>query len=165
MWADTEDQARECIAEQDRPNIKSVNKIGQRYNNFVVTFESHELAEQALKRAGDAARILKNAQGKAPRVEWFRDRPIPAHHRDNSSNVFSSRGGTAAGAGRSGNTSGGERASDSEGGRGRGSAFGRGRGRGDRGRGRGMGAGRGGFTKPDSDRPVEAKPAPPANKE
>ena len=162
MFAETEDQARDCIAEQDRPNIKNISKIGQRYNNFILHFETHELAETALKRSAPTARQIKNPSGKSPRVEWFRERPTTSHHRDSSGNVFSSRGG-ATGAGRGGNTSGGERASDSEGGRGRGSAFGRGRGRGDRGRGRGMGAGRGTFNKTDSDKSAESKPTPVAS--
>lgn len=166
MFADGEDQARECIAEQDRPKIKNINKSGTRYNNYVVTFESHEIAEEVLKRSLDQARKVKNSQGKSPRVEWFRERGgAPAHQRETSGG-FGSRGASSATGPsvRGGYTSGGERASDSEGGRGGRGAFNRGgRGRGERGRGRGMGAGRGSFqNKGDGaaeSRSADSKPA------
>ncbi|KAK5956869.1 hypothetical protein OHC33_002358 [Knufia fluminis] len=167
MFADNEDQARECIAEQDRSKIKTLSKVGNKYNNFSITFETHEIAEDALKRANDQSRKVKNTQGKNPRVEWFRERGTTFHQRDNSASGFHARGGaTSAGLPtRGGYSSGGERASDSEGGRGRG-GFSRGRGRGDRGRGRGMGAGRGSFqNKGDgaSDaKPADSKPEPKA---
>lgn len=152
MFADSEQQARDCIAEQDRDKIKNVAKLGSKYNNFTITFETHEMAEAALKRAQDESRKVRNSQNKAPRVEWFRERNdrsdrAPFHQRDNSGSAPGpSRGAAAAAAGagpstRGGYTSGG--ASDSEGGRGRGGFASRSRGRGDRGRGRGMGAGRG----------------------
>lgn len=174
MFADSEQQARECIAEQDRDKVKSVSKMGTKYNNFTIAFETHEIAEGALKRAQEESRKVRNAQNKAPRVEWFRERTAPFHQRDNSGSGFNNRGGAAATAAvvgpstRGGYTSGG--ASDSEGGRGRGFA-GRGRGRGsERGRGRGMGAGRGSFqnkgtdgasdTKPSETKPAESKAQP-----
>lgn len=158
MFADGEDQARECIAEQDRSSIKTVSKVGNKFNNFSITFETHEIAEEALRRAHEQSRKVKNAQGKNPRVEWFRERGTTFHQRDNSTSGFNARGGAAAaGPTRGGYSSGGERASDSEGGRGRG-GFSRGRGRGDRGRGRGMGVGRGSFQS-KGDGPSDAKPA------
>jgi len=160
MFADSEEQAKECIAEQDRPKIKTLSKFGNRYNNFTIAFETHEVAEEVLKRAHEQSRKVKNAQGKSPRVEWFRERTVPFHQRDTSASGFNNaRGGTttAGSTTRGGYSSGGERASDSEGGRGRG-GFSRGRGRGDRGRGRGMGAGRGGF-QAKSDAAGDAKPA------
>ena len=160
MFADSEQQARDCIAEQDRPKIKSVNKIGSKYNNFTVSFETHEIAEEVLKRAHEEARKVKNTQGKNPRVEWYRERSAPFHQRESSGSNLPARGGaTSAGPPtRGGYTSG---ASDSEGGRGRG-GFRGGRGRGDRGRGRGMGAGRGSFqNRAEGDtKPAEAKPQP-----
>lgn len=160
MFADSEQQARDCIAEQDRPKIKTVAKMGSKYNNFTISFETHELAEEALKRAQDEARKVKNAQGKNPRVEWYRERSAPFHQRDSSGSGFASRGSAPSAGGpstRGGYTSGG--ASDSEGGRGRG-GFRGGRGRGERGRGRGMGAGRGGFqSKEGESKPSDSKPA------
>lgn len=172
MFADSEQQARDCIAEEDRENIKSISKVGNKYNNFTIVFETHEIAEAALKRAQEESKKVKNSQNKAPRVEWYRERSVPFHHRDNSGSGFNARGGpttTAIGSSaRGGYTSGG--ASDSEGGRGRGFAA-RGRGRGDRGRGRGVGGGRGGFQGKGTDgandaKSTEAKPtenkAPPA---
>lgn len=155
MFADSEQQARECIAEQDREKIKSLTKMGNKYNNFTVAFENHEIAEAALKRAQDEAQKVKNTQGKSPRVEWFRERTTPFHQRDGSGSGPAGRGGISSGTGpstRGGYTSGG--ASDSEGGRGRG--FGRGRGRGERARGRGLG--RGGFAG-KGDGPTDSKPA------
>lgn len=162
MFADTEEQARQCIAEQDRPKIKTVAKIGTKYNNYTVSFETHEIAEEALKRAHEESRKVKNSQGKNPRVEWFRER-APYHQRDNSGSGFTSRGSATTAAGpstRGGYTSGG--ASDSEGGRGRGGFSRGGRGRGDRGRGRGMGAGRGSYqTKGEGDfKSSDTKPQP-----
>ncbi|KAK5083879.1 hypothetical protein LTR05_006386 [Lithohypha guttulata] len=160
MFADSEQQARDCIAEQDRPKIKTVAKLGNKYNNFTISFETHEIAEEALKRASEQSRSVKNAQGKNPRIEWFRERSGPFHQRDSSGSNVPSRGGSASAgpATRGGYTSGG--ASDSEGGRGRG-GFSRGRGRGDRGRGRGMAAGRGSFqAKGDDSKPANAKPQP-----
>lgn len=168
MFADSEEQARQCIAEQDRDKIKSISKQGSRYNNFTISFESHDIAAEVLRRAQVEARNVKNSQNKAPRVEWFKER-LPYHQRESSTSGIDARGGsaTATAPGRAGYTSG---ASDSEGGRGRG-GFGRGRGsvrgdRGDRG-GRGRGMGRGGFagktdgaadSKPES-KPTEATPA------
>lgn len=152
MFADSEQQARECIAEEDRDKIRQVSKLGNKFNNFTISFETHEIAEGVLKRAQEESRKVRNSQGKAPRVEWYRERSdrgerAPFHQREGSGSA-PSRGAAAAaiGAGpaaRGGYTSGG--ASDSEGGRGRGGFANRGRGRGDRGRGRGMGAGRGSF--------------------
>lgn len=166
MFADSEQQARDCIAEQDREKIKSVTKLGSKYNNFTIAFETHEIAEAALKRAQDESRKVRNSQNKAPRVEWFRERSersdrVPFHQRDNSGSA-PSRGAAAAAAGagpstRGGYTSGG--ASDSEGGRGRGGFSSRGRGRGDRGRGRGMGAGRGSFQNKGADGASDSRPA------
>lgn len=166
MFADSEQQARDCIAEQDRDKIKTVAKLGSKYNNFTITFETHEIAEAALKRAQDESRKVRNSQNKAPRVEWFRERSersdrVPFHQRDNSGSA-PGRGAAAAAAGagpstRGGYTSGG--ASDSEGGRGRGGFSSRGRGRGDRGRGRGMGAGRGSFPAKGTDGPSDSRPA------
>lgn len=162
MFADTEQQARECIAEQDRDKIKSISKMGSKYNNFTIAFETHEIADAALKRAVEESRKVRNAQNKAPRVEWFRERSAPFHQRDNSGTGFNNnRGGPAAAAvgssSRGGYASGG--ASDSEGGRGRGFS-GRGRGRGgDRGRGRGMGSGRGSFQTKGTDGASDAKPS------
>lgn len=163
MFADSEAQCREIIAEQDRPKIRSVNKLGHKYNNFTISFETHEIAEEALKRALEQVTTVKNSTGKNPRIEWFRDRserPVPYHQRD-SSNPSMPRGGAAAGgpSTRGGYTSGG--ASDSEGGRGGRGAFARGRGRGDRGRGRGMGNGRGSFQTKGDDKPSDPKPQPP----
>lgn len=145
MFADSEEQARECIHEQDRDKVSSVQKVGTKYNNFTIGFDSHEIAEAALKRAQEQSRKVKNVQNKTPRVEWYRERTGAFHQRDNSGSGFNSRGAATTAAGpsaRGGYTSGG--ASDSEGGRGRG-GFVRGRGRGDRGRGRGIGGGRGSF--------------------
>lgn len=175
-FADNEQHVKECLAEEDRDKVKSVTRMGNKFLNWKVQFESHEIAEAALNRAQTEIQKLKGPNNKGPKIAWFEERGTPYHHRDNHSQggagtwQGSARGAstTAAGAGRGGYQSGG--ASDSEGGRGRGGFRGRGRGRGeDRGGRGGRGGGRGSFqnkpaeeasgAKASESKPAEPKPA------
>lgn len=172
MFADSEEQARECIAPEDRERIKSITKQGQRYNNFTINFETHEIAREALERAQIEASKVKNQTGKSPKVSWYEERGTRSFNRDSHGSATgtwqSSRGGgnqisTTPTSTRGGYQSGG--ASDSEGGRGRGGFRGgraRGGDRGGRGGrgGRGTYQGRGaeGDSKPSESRASESKP-------
>ncbi|KAK6364589.1 hypothetical protein LTS17_012062 [Exophiala oligosperma] len=151
-FVDTEEAAKECVAEEDREKVKSIVRIGK-FGNWKVQFEDHETAQAALTRSQAEVLKHKGPNGKPPKVMFFEERGGGAHQRDSHSQggagtwQGSSRGASAAGSGpsRGGYQSGG--ASDSEGGRGRGGFRGRGRGRGDDRSGRGGRGGRGGFNK------------------
>lgn len=134
-----EDETRNIIAEEDREKIDRIQTSGR---FFIVWFNSPEEAKAALDHLPADLKGRSQDQTK-PNVSLYRE--------DINRNFQGGRGGAAPG---TGYRSGGERASDSEGGRGgfRGGRGGRGRGeRGDRG-GRGGGRGRG-FNKGEGDAP------------
>ncbi|EXJ82717.1 hypothetical protein A1O3_06531 [Capronia epimyces CBS 606.96] len=176
-FADNEQHVKECLAEEDRDKVRSVARMGNKFNNWKVQFENHEIAQAALTRAQAEIQKFIRPGNKGPKILWFEDRGA-FHHRDSHSHSQggagtwqgSGRGAstTSTGPGRGGYQSGG--ASDSEGGRGRGGFRGRGRGRGDDRGGRGgRGGGRGSFqnkateeasdVKPSEPKPSESKPA------
>lgn len=183
-FADSEEHVRECIAEEDRDKVKSITRLGSKYNNWKVQFDSHEIAQAALNRAQLDLQKHKNSSGKAPKITWFEERGErgPFHQRDSHSQGGAGTWqGSARGASSTGNTAPARSGyqsgagSDGEGGRGRGFRGGRGgRGRGDDRGGRGRGSGRGAFqtkttadgpsdnTKPAESKPAESKPAPAA---
>ena len=179
--AESEQGARELIAEEDRDKIKSVVRLGSKFFNWKIQFENHEIASAALTRAVAETHKHKGATGRTPKIAFFEEKPPAFHQRDQPSHggagtwQSSTRGGTNTMSGaptpRGGYQSGG--ASDSEGGRGRGGFRARGRGRGDDRGGRGgRGGGRGSYqnkggdgtseSKPSEDKGGESKPAPAA---
>lgn len=152
--AESEQGARELIAEEDRDKIKSIVRLGSKFFNWKVQFDNHDIAQGALLRAQGEISKHKGAGGRMPKIVFFEEKPSTFHQRDNHSQggagtwQGSNRGASSAAntpTTRGGYQSGG--ASDSEGGRGRGGFRGRGRGgRGDERGGRGgRGGGRGGF--------------------
>jgi Protein of unknown function (DUF2433) len=178
--ADSEDQVRDIIAEEDKANVVRYEK-GVR-NSVIVHFTSPETAQAGMNRL--AMEYKKSGpppapgQSRKPYVKWYEDRPRQFGPRDGQSAgqagqwQGSARGG-AGGGPRGGYQSG---QSDSEGGRGGRGGFrgsrGGGRGgneRGGRG-GRGSGGGRGGAanksggeeggTPKPADSPAPAPPAP-----
>ncbi|KIX03876.1 uncharacterized protein Z518_07429 [Rhinocladiella mackenziei CBS 650.93] len=175
-FADSEQHAKECLAEEDREKVKSIVRLGNKYNNWKVQFETHEIADAALTRAQAHIQKNKSATGKPPKITWFEERGTGYHQRDNHSQggmgtwQGSNRGASTSASTpstRPGYQSGG--ASDSEGGRGRGGFRGRGRGRGDDRGGRGGRGGRGSYqskmtdgasdAKSTESKPSESKPA------
>ena len=177
--AESEQHVRDCFADEDKEKIKGISRMGK-FPNWKVQFDTHEIADAALKGVQAALHNHKGTSGKTPKFTWFEDRTDRApsfHHRDSQSQggagtwQGSNRGAasSANAPARGGYQSGG--ASDSEGGRGRGGFRGRGgRGRGDDRGGRGGrgGGGRGSFqnktdgasdSKPVEARPAESKPA------
>ncbi|EXJ90754.1 hypothetical protein A1O1_03858 [Capronia coronata CBS 617.96] len=167
-FADNEQHVKECLAEEDRDKVKSVSRMGNKFLNWKVQFDSHDIAQAALNRAQTEIQKFKGPGNKGPKITWFEDRSPAFHHRDNHSHggagtwQASGRGAsaTSTGASRGGYQSGG--ASDSEGGRGRGGFRGRGRGRGDDRGGRGgRGGGRGGLSNKAAEAASEAKPSEP----
>lgn len=166
--ADSEQHIRECFAEEDREHIKSIMRMGNKFNNWKVQFETHEIAEGALARAQSDLQKHKNSVGRIPKITWFEDRAPGPHSRDSHSQGGAGTWqGSNRGASNSANTptrggyqSGG--ASDSEGGRGRGGFRGRGRGRGeDRGGRGGRGVGRGSFPTKTTDGASDSKTTEP----
>lgn len=176
QFVDSEHDARDCIAPEDRDKIKSSQKIGK-YNNWVFHFETAEIAKAALERAKKEAESKRGVNGRPPKIVMFEEkgRSVPFHHRDTHSQSAAGtwqgtpRGGApTASAPRTGYQSGG--ASDSESGRGRGGYRGRGGrgrggdertgGRGGRGGGGGGGGGRGNFpSKAGGEGAGDSKPA------
>ncbi|KAL2397672.1 hypothetical protein ABEF93_003118 [Exophiala dermatitidis] len=167
-FADNEQHVKDCLAEEDREKVKSIVRMGNKFNNWKVQFENHDIAQAALTRAQAEIQKMRSGGNKAPKIAFFEDRGTPFHHRDNQNHSQggagtwqgSSRGAASAAGGpaRGGYQSGG--ASDSEGGRGRGGFRGRGRGRGDDRGGRGgRGSGRGSYQNKTSDETSDAKPS------
>lgn len=72
MFADNEQQARECIAQQDRRWIFSVEKHGTLFNNFIVNCHG-KYRQSVLHRAQQQCLDVTNVNGKHPRVEWYRE--------------------------------------------------------------------------------------------
>jgi anti-sigma28 factor (negative regulator of flagellin synthesis) len=177
-FTDSEQQARDLFSTDDQVKIKKVSRIPSKFsqNNFKMDFESHEVADEMLKKATEGIQKSEvsqtNKNSKKPKVAFFHEKPgtpFREHqHRDSQSQggagtwQGSSRGAAASGTQptRGGYQSG---ASDSEGGRGRGGYRGRGgRERGDRGGRGGRGGGRGSFqNKTGTDGAADAKPAMP----
>ena len=182
-FTDSEQQARDLFPADDQVKIKKVSRIPSKFsqNNFKLDFESHEIADEMMKKAAEGIQKSETSgtgkNNKKPKVAFFHEKPSTPfrehQHRDSQSQggagtwQGSGRGAATAAAGnqatRGGYQSG---ASDSEGGRGRGGFRGRGgRDRGDRGErgGRGgRGGGRGNFQKTGTDGSSDAKPATPA---
>jgi anti-sigma28 factor (negative regulator of flagellin synthesis) len=184
-FTDSEQQARELFPTDDQAKIKKVSRIPSKFsqNNFKMDFESHELADEMMKKALEGIQksdvSVPGKNNKKPKVAFFHEKPgtpFREHqHRESQSlggagTWQGSNRGAATGASnqtsRGGYQSG---ASDSEGGRGRG-GFRGGRGRGDRGdrgdrggRGGRGGASRGSFqSKTGTDGAADTKPATPA---
>lgn len=165
--AESEQGARDLMAEEDRDKIKSIVRLGSKFFNWKVQFDNHDIAQGALFRAQGEIQKHKGAGGRMPKIVFFEEKPSTFHQRDNhsqggagtwqgsnrgassSANIPTTRGGYQSGG-----------ASDSEGGRGRGGFRGRGGrgGRGDERGGRGgRGGGRGGFQGKPGDGPSEGK--------
>lgn len=166
--AESEQGARDLIAEEDRDKIKSIVRLGTKFFNWKVQFETHDIAQGALIRAQTEAQKHKSPTGRIPKIVFFEEKPSTFHQRDNHSQggagtwQGSNRGGSSSAntpSTRGGYQSGG--ASDSDGGRGRGGFRGRGRGgRGDERGGRGgRGGARGGYQSKTGDGPSEGKGA------
>ncbi|KAI9732802.1 MAG: hypothetical protein M1834_003740 [Cirrosporium novae-zelandiae] len=152
---DSEQGVRDSFPEDQKSKISKIEKYGMGGKYFVVHFETHELAKEAL----DAFKAQKEPQ--KANVKWFEDRgssqrKYPARdgqgHGGAGTWQASNRGPNSY---RGGYQSG---ASDSEGGR-RGGFGGRGRGRTDRG-GRGGRSGRGNFTRGGDGDGTTSSPAP-----
>lgn len=186
-FTDSEQQARELFPTDDQAKIKKVSRIPSKFsqNNFKMDFESHEVADEMMKKALEGIQksevSLSGKNNKKPKVAFFHEKPgTPFREHQHRESQSLGGAGTWQGSGRGAatgvtgatnqTTRGGYQsgASDSEGGRGRG-GFRGGRGRGDRGdRGdRGGRGGRGGTrgsfqSKTGTDGAADTKPATPA---
>lgn len=179
-FTDSEQQARDLFPTDDQVKIKKVSKIPSKYSqsNFKMDFESHEIADEMLKKATEGIQKSDVSQtgktSRKPKVAFFHEKPgTPFREHQHRDSQSQGGAGTWQGSGRgaaaaTGNqpTRGGYQsgASDSEGGRGRGGYRGRGgRERGERGGRGGRGGGRGNFqSKTSTDGAADAKPATPA---
>lgn len=73
MFADNEQQVRECIAQQDRRCILSVEKSSTKNYNFIVNCHGNQYAQSAFQGAQQQCLDITNSKGKHPRVEWYRE--------------------------------------------------------------------------------------------
>lgn len=158
---ETEQGVRELFPEEDKANIKSVDKIGK--FNYVVRFETHEECAAALGR--QPAEYKKSSgpgPNKKPNLKYYEERGPRTFHRESQGGAGTWQGsnrGASNTTQRGGYQSGG--ASDSEGGRGRGGYGARGRGgRGTERGGRGARGGRGSFNNKSGTGGDGASPAP-----
>ena len=184
-FTDSEQQARDLFPTDEQAKIKKVSRIPSKFsqNNFKMDFESHEVADEMMKKALEGIQKTEGAlpgkNNKKPKVAFFHEKPgTPFREHQHRESQSLGGAGTWQGSGRGAATGASNQtarggyqsgASDSEGGRGRGGGFRGGRGRGDRGdrgdrggRG-GRGGGRGSFqSKTGTDGAADAKPATPA---
>lgn len=83
--AESEQGARDLMAEEDRDKIKSIVRLGSKFFNWKVQFDNHDIAQGALFRAQGEIQKHKGAGGRMPKIVFFEEKPSTFHQRDNHS--------------------------------------------------------------------------------